>query len=224
MLAIGAMSASVAAARPLSKLPLPLPRSAVAPGELSCGIPGACALPEPDARERLVHAQLASRVSGLSERDRLRLGTAIVEEAALGGLDPLFVLAVIGVESAYDPDALSRRGARGLMQLRTSTLRREVALWRLPGDDPGDPVLNVKAGVRYYRRLLRVFRKQDLALMAYNAGPNRISGYLKSGRVPDRFRAYPRRVRAELKRLREVLAMEPRLASVAARERQTAVE
>jgi len=88
------------------------------------------------------------------------------------------------------------------MQLRPSTLRSELQRARLPDWDTSDPVVNVRGGVRYYQRLLRIFKSQDAALMAYNAGPKRISDYLKKGHVPERFRAYPRRVRAEVRRLR----------------------
>jgi len=140
----------------------------------------------------------------LDEEERVRLATAIAEEAEEASLDPLLVLAVIGVESGFDPEAVSERGAQGLMQLRPSTMQREVERARLEADDPEDPVLNVRAGVRYYRRLLDAFRQNhDLALMAYNAGPQRISRLLREeGGVPERYRGYPRRVRAELRRLR----------------------
>jgi len=70
-------------------------------------------------------------------------------------------------------------------------------------------VLNVRAGVRYFRRLVRTFGSTDLALMAYNAGPNRILGYLREGGIPQRFRGYPRRVDVELRRLRRSLGQEP---------------
>jgi soluble lytic murein transglycosylase-like protein len=165
--------------------------------------------PEESRQSVLVRNHLASRIPGLSEDDRARLAATIVAEAELAGLDPLFVLALIEVESGYDPGALSVRGAQGLMQLRPSTLRREAVRFGLPGSDPVDPVLNVVAGVRYYRRLLEIFKRNDLALMAYNAGPNRISGYLRAGAIPERFRAYPRRVNTELRRLRKTLAREP---------------
>jgi soluble lytic murein transglycosylase len=196
-IAVGAFSAALAIARPLFDSPPP-PIETVAPGA-----------PVPSGASRArgwlarIETRLAQRVPALAESDRIRLADTIVEEAFAASLDPLLVLALIEVESGFDPSALSGRGARGLMQLRPSTLRHEAARWRLPGSDPSDPVLNVKAGVRYYRRLLTAFRNhEELALMAYNAGPQRISGYLKAGEVPDRFRAYPKRVRAELRRLR----------------------
>jgi soluble lytic murein transglycosylase-like protein len=64
--------------------------------------------------------------------------------------------------------------------------------------------VNVRAGIRYLRRLLDAFGREEHALMAYNAGPNRILGYLREGggEIPERFRVYPRRVKAEVRRLR----------------------
>ncbi len=213
----------MAVPRPLSELPKALARGGIVPYQLSCGVALACPGLESAGWQQLVHAQLASRVPGLSERERIRLAAAILEEAELAELDPLFVLAVIEVESGCDPGALSERGAQGLMQLRPSTLRGEAARSALPGGDPSDPVLNVMAGVRYYRRLLETFKSPDLALMAYNAGPNRISGYLRSGGIPERFHAYPRRVNSEFKRLRTALAVEP-VTAVAVREKRLEVQ
>jgi soluble lytic murein transglycosylase-like protein len=91
------------------------------------------------------------------------------------------------------------------MQLREPTLRRELERAGLEPDYPEDPVANVQAGVRYLRRLLDAFGREEVALMAYNAGPNRILAYLREGEIPERFFGYPRRVKTELKRLRRVL-------------------
>jgi soluble lytic murein transglycosylase-like protein len=89
------------------------------------------------------------------------------------------------------------------MQLRDATFRREFERSRLTGvPDPTDPVTNVRAGVRYLRRLVDAFDGSlDLALMAYNAGPNRIGGHLRQGGVPERYFSYPRKVKLELTRL-----------------------
>ena len=94
----------------------------------------------------------------------------------------------------------------GLMQLRAPTRRRELERAGLEADFPNDPVANVQAGVRYLRRLLDAFGREEVALMAYNAGPNRILGYQREGAIPERFFSYPRRVKAELKRLRRMVA------------------
>lgn len=169
-------------------------------------ITAACGGEEPCDRwqeVRRLSDLLDERMEGLAE-DRLRLAATISSEAAQAGLDPLFVLALIEVESGFDAEAVSHRGARGLMQLRPATFHREVELANLEPGDPEDPVLNVRAGVRYYARLLHDFRmNHELALMAYNAGPQRISRLRREdGGVPERYRAYPRRVDAELRRLR----------------------
>ena len=152
-----------------------------------------------------VEKVLAERMPALPQGERARLAGVIYEEAKKASLDPLFVLAVIAVESGFDHVAESEAGARGLMQLRPSTLRREAARSKLQGDpdDPDDTVLNVRAVVRYFMRLVRAFGSTDLALMAYNAGPNRILRYLdEEGAIPDRFQAYPQRIHREHGRLK----------------------
>jgi len=135
------------------------------------------------------------------------VAAAVFEEAELAGLDPTLVLAIIEVESAWDPDAVSSRDARGLMQLRRPAISGEASWGRLPSSDARDPLVNVRAGVRYYARLLRRFEDPELALVAYNAGPNRLAVYLSAeAGLPDRFWEYPRRVRREERRLRARLS------------------
>ena len=174
--------------------------------------------PGPPGWVERVDERLENRMPALGDPDRRRLARTLVLEAELARIDPLLVLALIEVESAYDLDARSDRGAVGLMQLREPTLRREVERAGLDWADPSDPTTNLRAGIRYLRRLLDAFgrRDVDVALMAYNAGPNRILGYLRegAGEIPARFHAYPRKVRAELKRLRRAFGEEhePKLA------------
>jgi soluble lytic murein transglycosylase-like protein len=169
-------------------------------------ISSSCAGERPCARlasARGIAQLLEDRMPDAEEADRARLAAAIAEEAEEARLDPLFVLAVIEVESGFDQEAVSQRGAHGLMQLKLSTFRSEAQRGQL-GADFGDPVANVRAGVRYLRRCLDAFRQDsELALMAYNAGPQRISRLRREeGGVPERYRGYPRRVRAEWRRLR----------------------
>ena len=81
------------------------------------------------------------------------------------GVDPLLVHAVVRAESGYDPRAVSRKGAAGLMQLMPETARRYGVTDRF------DPATNLDAGVRHLRHLLRLFGGNlSLALAAYNAG------------------------------------------------------
>jgi soluble lytic murein transglycosylase-like protein len=138
-----------------------------------------------------------------------RLALAIHDEATAARLDPVLVLAVIQVESSWDAAAVSRAGAHGLMQLRHGTFRAAAKGGRLGSNDLHQPEANVRAGIRYLGRLQRAFRKTDLALVAYNAGPNRLSRYLKEGGVPDHLKGYPKRVRRTEKALRKTLLPKP---------------
>jgi soluble lytic murein transglycosylase-like protein len=133
---------------------------------------------------------------------RTRLGEAILVEADLARVDPLLVLALIEVESSFDPTARSAAGAVGLMQLQEPTMKSEVERSGLPSADPRDPIANVQAGVRYLKRLVDAFGKLEVALIAYNCGPNRILYLLRQGGIPDELQYYPRRINAELERLR----------------------
>ncbi len=87
-------------------------------------------------------------------------------------IDPILVRAVIQVESNFDPKCISRRGARGLMQLMPETARRYGVL------NVFDPEENIRGGVHYLADLLQLFPK-DLprALAAYNAGENAVLKY-----------------------------------------------
>jgi soluble lytic murein transglycosylase-like protein len=100
-----------------------------------------------------------------------RLHAAVVDHAARHALDPDLVRAVIRVESGWNPRAVSRKGAMGLMQLMPAT----AAEYRVA--DPFDPDENIRAGVAYLRRLIDRFGKTELALAAYNAGPGAVEKY-----------------------------------------------
>jgi hypothetical protein len=165
----------------------------------SATAPGAAAW----ANAAAVYAVVDRRLRAVGAPARARLARTILDEARRASLDPLLVVALIQVESSFDPAAMSSAGALGLMQLRAPTMKAEVARWGLRSDDPLDPSANVAAGVRYLRRLFDAFdHDAELALMAYNAGPNRILRHLRAGGVPERFFAYPRKVSRELARLR----------------------
>jgi soluble lytic murein transglycosylase-like protein len=93
----------------------------------------------------------------------------IVEHAARNGVRADLVRAVMRVESAFDPRAVSAKGAAGLMQLMPATMRRYGVA------NPFDPSENIAAGVAYLRDLLDRYRNDEtLALAAYNAGPDAV--------------------------------------------------
>lgn len=175
----------------------------------ACAHPDLCPEARRDAWAERIASELEARLPVLAETDRDALALTIVDEAERARIDPLLVLALIEVESRFDPGAASGRGARGLMQLRPSTMQREAERSGIAFEDPHEPIANVQAGVRYLGRLLDAFGREEVALMAYNAGPNRILGYLRAGEIPARFHGYPRRVKKEHRRLRRSLGVGP---------------
>jgi soluble lytic murein transglycosylase-like protein len=93
----------------------------------------------------------------------------IEHAAGEAGVDAALVHAVITAESGYNPAALSRAGAQGLMQLMPGTAERYAV------KDAFDPKQNIRGGTRYLRDLLDMFDNNvELAVAAYNAGENAV--------------------------------------------------
>ena len=87
------------------------------------------------------------------------------------GVSPALVKAVIAAESLFDTDAVSRKGAQGLMQLMPATASK------LGVADPFSADQNVRGGVRYLREMLDRYGDMQRALAAYNAGPTAVDRY-----------------------------------------------
>jgi len=103
---------------------------------------------------------------------RSRYDTIIHATASRHEVDPALVKAIVQAESAFDPRAVSRSGARGLMQVLPETALR-FAITNL-----ADPRQNLEAGVRYLKHLLGLFDGNVIkAVAAYNAGPNTVRRY-----------------------------------------------
>lgn len=116
---------------------------------------------EPAALEMVAVPRLPTR-----SRPRLRAkpySDIIASVSAEHGIDPMLVHAVIQVESGYQPNARSPKGAMGLMQLMPETAAQYSV------KDPFDPATNIRAGTRHLKSLLDKFGVRG-ALAAYNAG------------------------------------------------------
>jgi soluble lytic murein transglycosylase-like protein len=113
----------------------------------------------------------------LHEHERWRIAGAIHRESQRYGYDPLFVLAMVQVESACSPTARSSEGAVGLIQVKPSTARavaEEAGLRWLGAAMLRKPVVNVQLGLRYLAHLEQRFQDPYLALAAYCLGPKRV--------------------------------------------------
>jgi soluble lytic murein transglycosylase-like protein len=131
-----------------------------------------------DKRYRLL---LATPVEAGAERPgkwlaKSALYDPMIDRAARSAaVRPELVRAVIVVESAFNPRALSKRGAQGLMQLRPATARRYGV------SDAFDPEQNITAGAHYLRDLMvRFGNNLELTLAAYNAGEDAVERYGRS--------------------------------------------
>jgi len=129
---------------------------------------------ERPAAQRAVASAPSPPPSGLAG------GSGIIETvdriAQQNQLSPLLVHSVIRAESNYNPNAISPKGAQGLMQLIPSTARRFGV------SNVFDPADNIQGGARYLKYLLALYKGDEaLALAAYNAGEGAVSRY---GGVP----------------------------------------
>jgi soluble lytic murein transglycosylase-like protein len=121
---------------------------------------------------------------------------AIQMAAAEYAVDDALIRAIIHAESAYQPEALSPKGAQGLMQLMPATQAELEVI------DVFDPVSNIEGGTLYLSRLLEQFDQDvELAAAAYNAGPGAVREY---GGIPPykETREYVRRIKILYRRYR----------------------
>ncbi len=161
------------------------------------------------SREGRAHAAHGGRVapSDNSAERFSRYESHIQEAAALYQIPIELVRAVIKVESDYDPRAVSRAGAQGLMQLMPDTAER------MQVRDILDPRENILGGVRYLRVLANLFNGDlELTIAGYNSGENAV---LRYGGIPpySETTAYVQRVLSCYRKYREI--RDPMAASLA---------
>jgi soluble lytic murein transglycosylase-like protein len=132
----------------------------------------------PDAQSRAALERTAKLRRVMDQPNAGRFANLIERYAKLQQLDPALVKAVIAVESSFQPDAVSVKGAVGLMQVIPETGER----YGIVGDATRsieqklrDPAINLRVGTRYLHDLLGLFADDlELALAAYNAGENAV--------------------------------------------------
>ncbi len=120
--------------------------------------------------------------SDLDKETRTKLAKAIYEESVKYNHDPKFILALIAIESSFQNQSVSERGAKGLMQLMpyvAESIALELGIeWH---GDPTlfNPFLNLRMGIHYLSRLILDFDDLRVAFVAYNYGPTYIKGLIE---------------------------------------------
>ena len=134
-----------------------------------------------------------SKITGKTSYSELQ---DIIDECAEKyNVDNELIRAMIQVESGWDTQAVSNKGAQGLMQL----MPRTAAM--LGVNDAFDPEQNIEGGVRYISDLTDKYRGDiEKALAAYNAGPARVD----SGNIPEVSRRYVKNIMSIYRKLREM--------------------
>ena len=127
-----------------------------------------------------IYSIVRSHRPDISESETWKLSEVIHEESSKRHLDPLLVLALIQVESSFQPTAVSPMGARGMMQIMpdtgkflAETLAGEYGIHpaAFKPESLDDPVLNLRLGIYYLHDLRKQFQHLNHALTAYNFGP-----------------------------------------------------
>jgi len=156
--------------------------------------PAADEIPEGTLKTTRYGTENSPLATDTVQPDSDKFDSIINKYASYYELDPLLIHSIIAAESGFNPDAVSSKGARGLMQLMPDTARR------LGVENSFDPEQNIRAGVRHFRSLMDMFNHDlNLSLAAYNAGENLVRSL---GRVP-RYEETVNYVRSVTRRYRE---------------------
>jgi hypothetical protein len=127
---------------------------------------------DPDAPAKVAEPIVAPVQQDGSLPDGTPYAEIIASISEAHGVNPLLVRALIEVESKFRPTARSRKGAMGLMQLMPSTAREYNVR------NPFEPKANIEAGIKHLKTLLDRFGSSvELALAAYNAGPDAVDRF-----------------------------------------------
>ncbi len=138
----------------------------------------------------------------LTSRQRLEIADVIAEQSEIHNIDPLLLIALIHVESTFNPNALSHKGAKGLMQLLPDTakyINNKTNKGIMNTNNLFDAETNIMLGAAYMEYLLnKTNGNLEYALTAYNMGPSNMFRAKRKNRLP---KAYSSKVMKEYNKL-----------------------
>jgi soluble lytic murein transglycosylase-like protein len=150
-----------------------------------------------------IRSIISERSRGFSPEVTSLLAEVILDESIRYGLDPALILAIIETESSFRNWSRSNRDARGLMQILPTTGEAVARKIDIAWEGEASlylPVVNIRVGTYYFSELVARFDNVELALAAYNRGPNAVKRIIGRGRLPSG--RYSRKVLSSYRRLR----------------------
>jgi soluble lytic murein transglycosylase len=146
---------------------------------------------EEESPKEAVVQQIVRFIKGrnvrLGDETLTRMANTVYEESQLYELDYRLILAVIKVESNFRHDAVSNRGARGLMQIKPSLAKfiaKDAGVSYSGHGSLSEPENNIKLGVYHLSQLMEDFKDMAVALHAYNAGSGKVKSKLFKDKEP----------------------------------------
>ncbi len=143
--------------------------------------------------ERKIHTIISGYKTRLTTFEEKYVVNVIVTESMKYGFDPLFVLALMRVESSFDHRAVSNKNALGLMQIMPFVGEALATELNIPWEGEAtlfNPVTNIKIGTYFLYKLTKRFKyNQKMVLAAYNFGPTALNNQIKAGK--DLYIEYP---------------------------------
>ncbi len=104
-------------------------------------------------------------------------------------IDPLLCYAIIKAESNFNPNAVSKSGAKGLMQLMDETAKdvaTNAIIEYTSNESLFEPEKNIQLGIKYYAQLKSIYNSDVLSLTAYNAGIGNVKKWIDEGIIDDK--------------------------------------
>jgi soluble lytic murein transglycosylase-like protein len=139
--------------------------------------------------QNMIESEFKKNQTDLGSGSISGVATSIYEQSIKYGYDPLFILAIIKTESSFLTNAVSEKGARGLMQIVPTTgkymAEQQKKNWE-GHESLHSPIYNIEMGTYYFTKLFKRF-DGDLVttLEAYNNGPTRIRKLIDTGKKPN---------------------------------------
>lgn len=149
---------------------------------------------------------LKERKVNTTEAKMKTIANSVYEESQKYDIDYRLVLAVMKVESNFKNEAISRKGARGLLQVKPSLARyiaKDTGMQLKEASSLHEPERNIEIGVNYLSKLMDMFENITSALHAYNAGPGKVKKVGANDDAPATF--FTRKVMNEYQQIIEVL-------------------